>query len=46
MGKHLMAVEVKLKPEGTPGGNPDVTKTRFLVNKVEIVVQTLPRVRF
>jgi len=45
-GKPLMAVKIKLEPKGTPGGNPDITKPQVLVDKVEVIMQTLSRVRF
>ena len=41
-----MAIEVKLEAEGTPGGNSEITQPEALINEVEVIMQTLPTVRF
>jgi len=39
-----MTVAVELQAKRTPGGHPQVAKTEFLVDEVEVVVQALARV--
>ena len=37
----VVAIAVKLQPEGTPGGYPEVTQAEILIDEIEVVVQAL-----
>lgn len=39
-------VEIDLQTEGTPGGDPHIAKPQLLIDKVEVVVQTLAVIGF
>ena len=42
----VVAVEVELKTEGTPGGNAQITKAENRIHEVEVIVEALPKIRF
>ncbi len=44
-GQPVVAVEVNLQPARQPGRHPHVAQPQFLIQKVEVVVQTLAIVR-
>ncbi|CAG0930582.1 hypothetical protein TFLX_01839 [Thermoflexales bacterium] len=46
MGQPRMAVEVHLDAKWAPGGHTEVAQAQLGIDEVEVVVQTLPRVRF
>jgi len=43
-GQPVVAVKVKLKPEGTPSGNAKVTQSKNGIDEVEVIMQALARV--
>jgi len=41
-----MTIEIDLQAKGAPSGDPHIAKSQFLIDKVEVVVQTLAVVGF
>jgi len=41
VGQVMMSVKIKLQPEGSPGGNPQIAQSQILKDEVKIVVKTL-----
>jgi hypothetical protein len=39
-GQPVMAVEIELEIKGTPGRYPQISQTQFLINKIEIILET------
>lgn len=45
MGKQVMSVHIKLKPERRPCRNTEIAETEFPVNKIEIVMKALTLIK-
>ena len=41
-GKPMVAIEIDLESEGTPGGHPDIAQPQLFIDEVEVVVQAPP----
>lgn len=46
MGKRVMSVHIKLKPEGRPCGNTKIAKPEFFINEIEVIMKTFTLVKF
>ena len=45
LGQPVMAVQVDLQAKRHPGGYSDITEPEYLIDEIEVIVQTLPRGR-
>lgn len=46
MGKEVMAVHIKLKPEQRPCGNAEIAKPEFFIHEIEVIMETFTLVKF
>ena len=42
----VVPIEIDLEAKRTPGGDTYIAEAKFLIDKIEVVVQTLPVIRF
>ena len=45
MGQKIMAVHVELQPEGSPGGDTQITQAEFFIYKIKIIMETFALVK-